>query len=504
MSSIVVWCHYVLGLSVKVTCGKVVTLFGKEPHHIYVKDCDMSQAAASLLEKVDEGEPIFTFSKSENDPPIESEYRLEAKGFVKKALILAGVSPEDTYECAHQLAAGCIKHFSAKCTGSDVGQLKLTTMDTYIRDNIVSATLFLFDLPEFDNVKMKRLLAPQSKKAKQLLERIKWQSYAALVYLFARIGDLGTCESVTISLTAFRNLRKEDHGITRSGDSFAGPLPDVVLSYDLLARLLLGRRYSKSGMEKTFLVSGYGWSLFFDSLDAVDPADVTTGLLHLRLGVPTRLGVRRTRIVDGPTDVRLTSTKGIVLNEGSPIIAFWPGVSSGRYIGSFIGNFGTDAFSVVQHFEWALQDKRPKSWKWGFREKLETCMGFGFLGPCPCSEEQTAFEDQAWIDSYLSRKSYRAHTSVACKYPEDGISSRNDLSPERIFCKSTQDEVGGLSVDTWFFFISISGAARWLALDGMDDLRLQETSDYARLLRGRDCCISCAVNQVTTRSLILL
>ena len=76
----------------------------------------------------------------------------------------------------------------------------------------------------------------------------------------------------------------------------------------------------------------------------------------------------------------------------------------------------------------------------------------------------------------------------------------DNLSPERIFCKEIRDDVEGAC--TWFFFVATTGAARWLALDGMDDIG--ENSDYNYLLRGKDCCISCAVMQVETRSLVLL
>jgi hypothetical protein len=143
-------------------------------------------------------------------------------------------------------------------------------------------------------------------------------------------SDRQRCEEAPLSLYAFRDFKKDDHGISRSGNSFAGPLPNILLSYDLLARLLLGSRHSTGFMESSCLVSAYGWSLFFDIFDAADPADITTGLLHLAMGVPTRTDCRKDRIIDGPTNFRGTSTKGVVLNSKCPRIEFWPGVWSGR------------------------------------------------------------------------------------------------------------------------------------------------------------------------------
>jgi hypothetical protein len=511
-STIVIWCYYILGLNVKVTCGKVDIVFGEEPYHVCVEECDSSKASSTLLERVDEGEPLFTFSTSGSDPVIPGEYRLEAKGFAKKSLTLIGISSDEAEECAHWLAAGCLKHFGTECKQSVSGELGLTTMETQIGGNIIPSTLFLFDMAELDENRIQNLPGLKHGRGNQVFDRVKWQAYAVLIYIFARLSDLQRCGEVPLSLTAFRDFKKDDHGISRSGSSFTGPLPDILLSYDLLARLLLGRRYSMEFMQRSCLVSAYGWSLFFDSFDAADPADITTGLLHLALGVPTRIGCRKDRIIDGPTNIRLTSSDGVVLNSKRPRIEFWPGVWSGRHTGSYIGNSGRDAFTVVQHLEWAREnleslgsEGKPRSWKFGFRQKVEFCRSWAFLGPCPCNDEKTTEEEQIWLHKYIPWAiREREHD---CKHPPREYIVREremgELTPERIFCKKIRDDVELEGACTWFFFVGRKGgAARWLALDGMN--RLDEVSDYNYLLRGKDCCISCAVKQVQTRSLVLL
>jgi hypothetical protein len=155
---------------------------------------------------------------------------------------------------------------------------------------------------------------------------------------------------------------------------------------------------------------------------------------------------------------------------------------------------------------------------------VESCRKWIFLGPCFCSEERTAEEDQAWIDAYiLSNRIGDGRVSrVLCKYPHvtalqqhQDLEKSEDLSPERVFCKETREDAGvpplstvsepgeiDSKIETWFFFATKTGAARWLALDGLAELN--EIADYNYLLRGKDCCISCAVSQITTRSLVLL
>ena len=504
-STIVIWCYYILGLNVKVTCGKVDIVFGEEPYHICVEECDSSKASSTLLERVDKGEPLFTFSTSENDPVdpvIPGEYRLEAKGFAKKALAILGLSSEEAEESAHWLAASCLKHFDIECKPSTSGELKVITMETHISCNVIPSTLFLFDMAKLDPNKIQSLLESEHGKGKQVTDRIKWQSYAALIYIFARVSDRQRCEEVPLSLSAFWDFKKDDHGMSRSGESFTGPLPNILLSYDLLARLLLGRRHSTEFLERSCLVSAYGWSLFFDSFDAADPADITTGLLHLALGVPTRIGCRKDRIIDGPTNLRLTSSNGVVLNSKKPQIEFWGGVWSGRHTGSYVGNYGRDAFTIVQILESPRGESKSRwkfGWKFGFRQKVEFCRSWGFLGPCPCNDEKTTEEEQIWLDEYIKQTTRveRGYTSGQTLLREEGMV---DLSPERIFCKDIRDEAEGAS--TWFFYVTTTGAARWLALGRMGIMG--ENPDYNYLLRGKDCCISCAVMQVQTRSLVLL
>jgi hypothetical protein len=229
ISTIVIWCYYILGFSVKVTCRKVDILFGEEPYHICVEECDSSRASATLLERVD-GEPLFTFSTTESDPVIPGEYRLEAKGFAKKAMALTGMSSEEAEECAHWLAAGFLEHFGTECKQSVSGELELTTMETHIGGNIITSTLFLFDMAELDPNKIQNWLRSEYGKWKQVFDHINWRSYAVLIYIFARVSDQQRCGEVPLSLAAFWNLKKNDHGISRSGNSFTGPLPNILLS----------------------------------------------------------------------------------------------------------------------------------------------------------------------------------------------------------------------------------------------------------------------------------
>ncbi|KAK9792788.1 hypothetical protein SCARD494_06656 [Seiridium cardinale] len=71
-----------------------------------------------------------------------------------------------------------------------------------------------------------------------------------------------------------------------------------------------------------------------------------------------------------------------------------------------------------------------------------------------------------------------AHTG---QHPEDECNASR--MPERIFrCQ-----------DTWYFYVTGDGAARWLGLDNLDRLSL-EGNDYPMVARGKGCCVQRAIN----------
>jgi hypothetical protein len=251
--------------------------------------------------------------------------------------------------------------------------------------------------------------------------------------------------------------------------------------------------------------------MFFDSFDAADPADILPGAIHIRLGVPSRNGERKTRIVDGPTEVPITW--GDVLDESETTITFWPGVFASKLSATLVGYSGHDAFSAVQIYEWAMDGRKPKRWRLGFRDKQEMCLKFGILGRCPCMEDLTDEESKAWIDEMIAtgviagsgsqEVSGRVDVStVMVKYPLSQQELAN--SPERVLYKvMAMRNPADQHRSAWFFFVTNDPAARWLALDGLDQSK-GDTAGIASILRGKSCCARCACTEIASKSFVLL
>jgi hypothetical protein len=264
----------------------------------------------------------------------------------------------------------------------------------------------------------------------------------------------------------------------------------LVLARNILLLVCL-ERYAKA-----FLISSRGWSIFLDTIDASDPEDAGTGSLHVRPGVPARDGIRKARIIDGMTDFGIDATRELLFSS-EPRISFWPGVWTAKTVGTHIGYHGHDAFTIVQMYDWAHSGQTCKKWRLGFREKQEMAMKFHVLKSCPCLTQQTEVERRRTIEKLLiwpaaaKQEAAQGDTSYIVKHPDDQWSVSR--IPERIFYRG----------ETWFFFVTGDSSARWLGLDNLEQLGL-EGEDYRLIVRGRECCVSCAMEHVRGPALVLL
>ena len=324
---------------------------------------------------------------------------------------------------------------------------------------------------------------------------MSWPSALCLIYTFTRVKHRSNCDLFPLSFEQFERLGAAEHGLSYER-GFQGPVPDPVVCFELLCRMLLGGRYTREYISKAFLVSERGWSIFFSSLEATDPEDFDCGVIHIKPGVPARHCVRKARIVDGLTDFRIDSSDTVTFVKEPEEVSFWPGVWSAELVGTWIGYEGLDAFAVMQGYDWAHDRDGCRKWRLGFREKQELCMDFGVLKRCSCnvdSSEESVRNSIKDLHLPMERNTRSGDTSkYTLRFPEEGSSTSE--TPERVLQNR----------NTWLFFVTGDGAARWLGLDGFKYLDSQGTSVFARYIRGRRCCGGCAINFPKSPALILL
>jgi hypothetical protein len=371
VSSIVVWCYYILGISVLVLVDGKHIPFGDEPYRVtVVRDHHSvwSGSASAVFLKPVEDIPIFKLVSSDLDPYLQGEPRAHARGFLKTLMNMDGISDDEMLQLSRWLVAESSAHFHSSLSSTSypihqagarsprvpapppgVGEItQLVSMNHIIQGEIRPAIAFLFDRDPEEL----RILSYTVDAALRRRVDVSWPFVLCLIYAFARVKDRDHCGLLPLSL-----MRSDRSGTIEcppltAGDTFDGPVPNPVMCFSLLCAMLLGGRYTKEYTAKAFLVSDRGWSIFFPSLEATDPEDFDCGAIYIKPGVPVRDGVRKARIVDCMTDFGPTIRGMITLGRSVNRIAIWPGVSSAKLVGTFIGYDGLDAFAAMQNYDW--------------------------------------------------------------------------------------------------------------------------------------------------------
>ncbi|KAL2782815.1 hypothetical protein BJX66DRAFT_161359 [Aspergillus keveii] len=81
-----------------------------------------------------------------------------------------------------------------------------------------------------------------------------------------------------------------------------------------------------------------------------------------------------------------------------------------------------------------------------------------------------------------------------------------DASSERFYTADMEPDTSG-SVNPpeqgWFSFVTENAAARWLALDGLDQLNGTDAG-FRGVARGNNCCFECVCRAIRGKTFILL
>ncbi|KAF5624965.1 hypothetical protein F52700_9340 [Fusarium sp. NRRL 52700] len=272
ISSIVLWCYHIMGLSVLVRISDATIHFGNGPYNITIEHCNPTDTSVVLLQKAAENIPVFTLMATDVDPYIQSDQRRSAKGFLRQVLKLQGVDEAELGEYASGLVSECIRHFdshqeqssSETFTSSHSLEtnsaafpeeaIELASMNTIIRPGIIATASFLFEIDEAqlgDGIG-----GPGRTKAKRT--RPLWSAAMALIHAFSRVQELTTCSQLPLSLDAFEMLNNEDYLKTDKG-GFHGPILDTICSFELISKLV-GTHIGYHDHDAFTVVQLYEWA----------------------------------------------------------------------------------------------------------------------------------------------------------------------------------------------------------------------------------------------------
>ncbi|KAL8912042.1 MAG: hypothetical protein Q9171_002895 [Xanthocarpia ochracea] len=508
ISTIAVWCHHILGFNVTVNIQDTVVHFGTGNANIYIEESDAEQVGASLMEPADPHQPLFELANQVNNPVVSYELRAEAFGFGRKVLEYAGLAEDDMDYCILRVIARAIAledpYFTLepKCLAPRIDEEELYGsfhQASYPpQDRLLQAAQVLFALDEVDMEKVRDLMNEPFKGRRA--SKVEWVNMVAVLISFARIlpNDLERCHHMPLSVGEFQRIHKSDHCISSliKDDyrmlSKAYDLDDqfsVISSFELLGRLMLGHRYTQRYSECAVLLSAWGWSIFFNSIDADDPADVSTTDVRLLCGVPCRRGLRKARVIDGPVELRPRTTYGEVLMQ-KPKLVYFPGVSTAQADTVIVGQ-NSDAFQFTRLFRWKSNGTHENSHKLGFRNMQELCTSAHRFRPC--QHEVDTKRHAAWIDERLRdvqgstmRENNISNKTLLSMWPRQSQGTYEVQELERVF------GIDDTTEKRLWFYVTANPAARWLQL--FDLCGLCTGGALWPLLRGPETCLGCAVD----------
>lgn len=504
ISTLVVWCYHVLGLSVKVSIEDREVKFGNGPFTVLIKEVPTVQASISLIIPYAQGEPLFTLSSSEHDPKLGPELRAELQGFGQVVLREAGTSSHEMmHECYSQIAYAIRSGSDAHLCESpavcwEISPLKTHGDSCYVdskdfpgKTRILAAACMLFGLDEIDESiygELQRTLPRAPTGATNYdLQR--------LLLSLSRIPatELRRCAYVPLCVRP----RQKRSRIKRANDEVSRKCFDVVGSFDILASYLLGSRYSDTYVEEAVLVSECGWSLFFDVLDSIDPSDVSICNLRLVAGVPSiedasKDRVTKERIVDGPREVDFPFEDAIVFDEKTHRnLSFSPGLSTAKREKTLIGFRDGDTFLASQLFRWnPNHGTSTKTHTLGFREMVEICNDFAWSSACAC--------DEKIIELQTLRKGqiFTVNSIRPTKLSLADLKQHGGSSSEYAICLSRESWTFDQGLEAaWLFHVTEKPAARWLQMDHMmNEVTFWDDQTKKSLyIRDSETCTACAL-----------
>ena len=475
LSTVVVWCHHVLGLSLIINIREMEICFGDGPYNLVVLHSSKRNAGVSLMDPLDIHEPLFTLQSDQHSIGMSYDHRTEACGYGTRFLQYAKVPEWEqaplaqlvksrTFEVCEHLGTSDMVSDADMGSAIDIGPRYPS------RSRLLSAYRFLFSSDESATM-------PRPEPSSDLLDRIV-QALVAIVITFARVSedDLTNCKEMPLALNMLPSIRNKNSAMLTHVDNEG--YFDLLESFELLSLLLLGHNWYNDYDKPAILFSAWGWSAFLDSIDDIDPFDVSINTLRVMRGVPSRQGIRKNRIIDGPSRVVAPSIRSSLLN--ALLIALAAGIGTAEK-GTILVGHHNDAFLVTQQFTCRNQPHFP--YRYGFRAMAEWSIRSRRFPPCHCFSskgEQPSGTKLEAIDGILKEED----GLIQCSRTTYGQVSRLDL--QRVFSSNDHNHV--------FTYVSDNPAARWLQLATMygglyeDDLKTQPV-----VLAGRDTCVACAI-----------
>ena len=532
ISTVVVWAHCVLGLTVLVESQEGLVRFGEGSESVYIEFLREGTVEAALYNEAQD--LLFNIVETNHDSILEPIRRHPILGYGLRVIEL---TLNDEYllsqEIVHAVITSCIRLIQEQNPDRTyASRVRLGKAFCPSIRQLLTVARMLF--PNHDEIFEELNLNTEQ----PCLARSDWK-VDPLPPAIIRYGHPISCRALTLRLaeTLFilsmvENIEESESlplllypNIYQNQDEYSPTeervlfdrfdiirrpfgIPDAEYAFQSLVALLLPLRTYDHDIryDKVAVFSAWGWSICVSSLTRRDPSEIRAGFTILK-GVPMRNGVRRRLIVDGfkasgagPRARELEVKRAQRANDS--LIVAQPGDEISIHCSRKTAQktkhliaITDTAFEVAQVYIFephpagialGASDFEMESEKLGFRAMQDIYWRMAHLPMCehaPKANQATALPQGAWgfrgFDEPLQKPT---------------IQSSDDGPSECQPAQWTKTAGGAVHVG----LVARDSGARWNLSNSMLNrwrlLNDGERSGPTAFLRPEDCCIECAIN----------
>ncbi len=502
ISTIVVWAHHVLGLTVEVGDGTTANkIFGQGSIHIIIEVSNESYI--TLLDASDTEELYLAEDNSEGPILTGTSYSpLLGIGVRYLRFYLGDLTDTEVHELATYVLYSTVQSCPDSCTTRSVGgriQEAVQIIFDDAHDDYKShfpkiSSAIQQEEPSFHSdvwigtwVRKHRIDKEEKdmRKIRSSLE-VAIRHLQIVAILLCRVSAMHDCHELPISIEGIQNLGGPDVLHFMRLRTACWTEHDSV--FENWCKIMLCDRMRAQHLEpfarRASAISARGWTVLAGTIGAADPSDYSICTVAIVRGVPSRRGERKHWIVDGTVSNlgNFEDFRVVELPGSRSTLRCLEQVSGPK---QFVAVRGS-GFEIVQVYKRLNQkDNKYETVRLGFRQMLGACSKARRFEPCG-----HAHSDNQTVDLPVGNAAdvtFQGMTTFAARVKYLNMGSSQEEFQSRMF---------GLTAGV--------SAARWLLLCTIHECRQHPNGRVHIYLRGQDCCYRCTVEQAGSNSVVVL
>ena len=318
VSTIVIWAHQVLGLTVEVRSENYSVKFGNGPARVQINRGSFDSRPQDEVTLLSETQEVIFHASPDwiDDPQLEPANLHPMEGYGSKIVESYFDDQAVRRLLVVRIMRSCIQIIQEVSDYQNQSRVDVT--NNYIvptKERIMNIGRILFPAygilssdveviedevclarADWDSDDVRQITMPfrmESRSHQRMAKyvRVIFRRLCVIILALTRIRNIEDCGKAPLSTNMLPKTEMKTVRFTTVKEAFA-----------LLALLFLGKAPDQHDIDRAVVISHRGWSLCISSIRASDPGGLCTDLALVQ-GVPSRLGERKDWIMDATTGI---------------------------------------------------------------------------------------------------------------------------------------------------------------------------------------------------------